>query len=58
MKCPPLYIQYSMDKTNSVCTFTNKYTYVFHKSTQTEKKDNILKLFMTQLLLDLIIRHL
>ena len=59
LKCPPLYIKYSMDETNSVCTFTNdKYTYVFHKSNQNEKKDNILKLFITQLLLDLIIRHL
>ena len=58
MKCPPLYIKYSMDESNSVCTFTNKYTYVFHKSSNFETKDNILKIFITQLLLDLIIRHL
>ena len=59
MNCMPLVVDYTMDETNTYCTFKDgQYEYVFHRNMPNEKKDTILKIFMTQLLFDLIIRHI
>jgi hypothetical protein len=58
MNCKPIVLQYSMDETNTYCTFVGDYEYVFHRYVPTEKKDTILKIFITQLLFDFIIRHI
>jgi len=58
MNCKPIVLQYSMDETNTYCTFVADHEYVFHRYMPTEKKDTILKIFITQLLFDFIIRHI
>lgn len=56
--CKPLLLNYTMDETNTYCTFVADHEYVFHRYIPNEKKDTILKIFITQLLFDLIIRHI
>jgi hypothetical protein len=58
MNCKPIVLHYTMDETNTYCTFVGDYEYVFHRYVPTEKKDTILKIFITQLLFDFIIRHI
>jgi hypothetical protein len=58
MNCRPIELNYTMDETNTYCTFVSDYEYVFHRYMPTEKKDTILKIFMTQLLFDFIIRQI
>jgi hypothetical protein len=59
MNCMPVMLTYSMDETNTYCTFeTEHHEYVFHRSVPIEKKDTILKIFLTQLFFDFIIRHI
>ena len=59
INCKPITLSYTMDETNTYCTFIHgKHEYVFHRTMSNEKKDTILKIFMTQLLFDLIIRHI
>ena len=50
MNCRPIELNYTMDETNTYCTFVTDYEYVFHRYMPSEKKDTILKIFMTQLL--------
>jgi len=56
--CKPLLLNYTMDETNTYCTFVSDHEYVFHRYIPNEKKDTIFKIFITQLLFDLIIRHI
>lgn len=58
MNCKPIVLQYTMDETNTYCTFVADHEYVFHRYVPTEKKDTIFKIFITQLLFDFIIRHI
>ena len=58
MHCRPIELNYTMDETNTYCTFVADHEYVFHRYVPTEKKDTILKIFITQLLFDFIIRHI
>ena len=59
VNCVPLLVNYTMDESCTYCTFVDKhYTYVFHRFVPREQKDTFLKIFMTQLLFDLIIRHI
>lgn len=56
--CKKTVVDYSMDDTNLYCTFQDgKHEYVFQR-TIPEKKDGLMKIFATQLLFDLIIRHI
>lgn len=58
IRCKPLLLNYTMDETNTYCTFVSDYEYVFHRYMPNEKKDTIFKIFVTQLIFDLIIRHI
>jgi hypothetical protein len=59
MNCMPLMLRYSIDETNTYCTFeTEHHEYVFHRYIPFEKRDTIVRIFMTQLLFDFIIRHI
>jgi len=58
LNCKPIVLNYTMDETNTYCTFMGDYEYVFHRYMPSEKKDTILKIFITQLLFDFIIRHI
>lgn len=56
--CKKIVVDYSMDDTNLYCTFKDgKNEYVFQRTSQ-EKTDGLMKIFATQLLFDLIIRHI
>lgn len=59
--CKRMNLEYSMDDTCNWITIThNKDHYVLRRELLPEKEENItlLKMFMTQLLLDLVIRHI
>jgi len=59
MQCKSLFLNYTIDETNTYCTFVSgQHEYIFHRYVPNEKKDTILKIFITQLLFDLIIRHI
>jgi hypothetical protein len=58
MNCRPIELNYTMDETNTYCTFVADHEYVFHRYMPSEKKDTILKIFITQLLFDYIIRQI
>ena len=56
--CKKMTVDYSMDESNLYCTFKDDiHEYVFQR-TIPEKKDGLIKIFATQLLFDLIIRHI
>lgn len=56
--CKKLLVDYSIDDSNLYCTFKDgNHEYVFQR-TIPEKKDGLMKIFATQLLFDLIIRHI
>lgn len=56
--CKKIVVDYSMDDSNLYCTFKDDLNeYVFQR-TVPENRDTLIKIFMTQLLFDLIIRHL
>jgi hypothetical protein len=56
--CKKMMFDYSMDESNLYCTFKDEINeYVFQR-TIPEKKDGLIKIFATQLLFDLIIRHI
>lgn len=55
--CNKMVVDYSMDESNLYCTFKDGVNeYVFQR-TIPEKRDGLIKIFATQLLFDLIIRH-
>jgi hypothetical protein len=59
INCQPLMVNYTIDESCTYCTFVDKhYKYVFHRFVPSEKKDTFIKIFITQLVLDLIIRHI
>jgi hypothetical protein len=56
--CKKTVVDYSIDDSNLYCTFQDgTHEYVFQR-TIPEKKDGLMKIFLTQLLFDLIIRHI
>lgn len=56
--CKKIVVDYSIDESNLYCTFKDgTHEYVFQR-TIPEKKDGLMKIFVTQLLFDLIIRHI
>jgi len=57
--CYQTTVNHSMDETNSYLTVEDEnHTYIFCRTIPTTQKDTLLKVFMTQLLFDYIIRHL
>ena len=56
--CKKTVVDYSMDDSNLYCTFKDSlHEYVFQRAIP-EKRDGLMKIFATQLLFDLIIRHI
>jgi hypothetical protein len=60
LKCPRSNIEYSLDKNDNLLLIKHlKETYVFRRHyVSLENNDHFYKIFMTQLLFDLILRHL
>jgi hypothetical protein len=57
--CYQTNVKHTMDETNSYLTIEDEnHTYIFCRTIPTAQKDTLLKIFMTQLLFDYIIRHL
>ena len=60
IKCPPMTVCHCMDEVNQHITLRDStHEYIFRVNPfQTEKKQSLLQVFMLQLVLDAIIRHL
>jgi len=60
IQCPRIQVQYEIDETNNwVTVHKQNEQYVFRRDIRIiEKNDTILKIFLTQVIFDFIIRHL